>query len=133
MSGAKARTFLKPAWLLAVLPAAILAAAAPRGDRHAAPPAPEGRLASDLPALATPYRTRVTRQTNVGLLVTNYGFFGNNLANKGPSFEFPLGTSQEHLVRAGVWVGALTSNGEVHVSTGTVAGSYGSLDPRQAS
>jgi hypothetical protein len=79
------------------------------------------------------YRSRVTRQTNIGLLVTNFGFFGNNLASKGPSMEFPLGTSQEHLIRAGVWVGAVTGNGDTLVSTGTTVGSAGRLDPLQAS
>lgn len=120
-------------------PAAILlvaaAAAATGADDDHRPPANAAPVVETVlaPAESIRYASRVTRQTNVGLYLTNFGFFGNNLASKGPSLEFPLGTSEEHLVRAGLWVGAVTGNGDTLVSTGTVVGSAGSVDPRSAS
>src|SRR5262249_30455253 len=39
--------------------------------------------------------------------VTNYGFVGNNFTVRTPSMEYPVGTGHEHLVRGGLWVGAL--------------------------
>jgi hypothetical protein len=121
------------AWILLLLPAALLAAAPAGEDRHRGPEPADGVEAVLAPAESIKYSARITRQTNIGLYLTNFGFFGNNLANKGPSLEFPLGTSQEHLVRAGLWVAAVTSNGDTLTTTGTIAGTYGSLDPRMAS
>lgn len=54
---------------------------------------------------------------SVGLTVINNGFFGNNLNSRGPSMEFPLGSTEEHLVGAGLWVGAITEEGDTLVST----------------
>ncbi|HVP39258.1 MAG TPA: hypothetical protein VMS93_08770, partial [Candidatus Saccharimonadales bacterium] len=51
------------------------------------------------------YRTYSTGN-RMGLTITNYGFFGTNLTDRQPSMEYPLGTGYEHLVRAGLWVGA---------------------------
>ena len=54
-------------------------------------------------------KVAITDNNRVGLTVTNYGFFGNNFTSRSPSFEFPLGTGYEHMVRGGLWVGGLTS------------------------
>lgn len=67
---------------------------------------------------------------NVGLTVTNAGFIGkSNVRNNPtgpPSFEYPLDSGIEHLFEAGLWVGAIRSDGVVTVRTGavTAAGGY---------
>ncbi|MGH7726199.1 MAG: hypothetical protein ACREOU_12300 [Candidatus Eiseniibacteriota bacterium] len=75
------------------------------------------------------YRVKITNNNRVGLTNTNYGFFGNNFTSRSPSFEFPLGTGFEHMVRGGFWIGGITTysgTGEqLRVSTGTVDGSQG--------
>ncbi len=76
------------------------------------------------------YRVRITENNLVGLTTTNYGFFGNNFVSRSPSFEYPLGTGYEHLVRGGLWIGGLTQysgTGEaLRVTTAAVDGSQGS-------
>jgi hypothetical protein len=52
------------------------------------------------------YVSATTDVNRVGLAITNYGFFGNNLNSRSPSLEFPLGSGYEHMSRAGLWVGA---------------------------
>jgi hypothetical protein len=76
--------------------------------------------------------TRTTSANAMGLTIYNNGFFGNNLASRDPSLEYPLGSAEEHLVRAGLWVGGLASatgelaDAETLVTTATVDGYYGS-------
>jgi hypothetical protein len=107
------------AGLLVIAGAAI---AGPTVDRssptpdEAAPLAPE-ELAS--------YLQRQTDGNALGLVLTNYGFFGNNLVTRGPSMEYPLGSQIEHLVRASLWVGAINADGASVVSTGCVSGTWG--------
>ncbi|HEV8480726.1 MAG TPA: hypothetical protein VGR66_08010, partial [Candidatus Eisenbacteria bacterium] len=75
------------------------------------------------------YQLKVTDWNQVGLSVTNYGFFGNNFISKSPSLEYPLGLGYEHMSRAGLWVGALaiTDTGEgYHVTTGALDNAQGS-------
>lgn len=58
--------------------------------------------------------------------LTNYGFVGNNFASRTPSMEYPVGTGHEHLVRGGLWVGALSADANgafIGVSTGARDGS----------
>ncbi|MCC7144654.1 MAG: hypothetical protein IT349_21345, partial [Candidatus Eisenbacteria bacterium] len=69
---------------------------------------------------------KITTGNNVGLTLFNDGFFGNNFANRQPSFEYPLGSNIDHMVRGGVWIGALTAEGDTLVSTATKDGSIGS-------
>ena len=77
---------------------------------------------------------RVTSGNNLGLTVYNNGFVGTNLADRSPSMEYPLGTSQEHLVRAGIWVGGLpASEADTLVSTATLDGVFGSFKPEEIS
>lgn len=67
---------------------------------------------------------------NVGLTITNAGFIGkSNVRNNPtgpPSFEYPLESGVEHLFEAGLWVGAIRSDGVVTVRSGaiTAAGGY---------
>jgi len=72
--------------------------------------------ASQAGAQSTPFSTAITNNNRIGLTTSNYGFFGNDFISRAPSFEFPLGTGFEHMVRAGLWVGAA----KVIVDTGTV-------------
>lgn len=60
--------------------------------------------------------------TDVGLLglnVTNLGYIGHAWSKPYfPSCQYPLYSNTEHIYRGGLWVGARTSDGKVHVSTG---------------
>ncbi len=79
---------------------------------------------------APAFRVKITNNNLVGLTVTNYGFFGNNFTSRSPSFEYPLGSGFEHMVRGGLWLGGLTNYNDdsLHiykVTTGAVDGSQG--------
>ncbi len=68
--------------------------------------------------------------SNVGMTITNYGFWGNNFGSRAPSLEYPMGSGYEHLVRGGLWIGAVAfdaEKGEFYTSvvTGTVDGATG--------
>jgi hypothetical protein len=72
-------------------------------------------------------KTDVTQYTtigNVALTITNFGMIGNGFrvyddeGNPLPSFEYPIGSGTEHLYRAGLWVGAVTTAGDTLVTTG---------------
>jgi hypothetical protein len=74
------------------------------------------------------YASTLADINQVGLTVTNYGFFGNNFVNRSPSFEFPLGSGYEHMARAGLWVGALAlsdTGAFIGVSTAIVDNAQG--------
>ena len=74
------------------------------------------------------YSNRVSDANLVGMTITNYGFFGNNFVSRSPSLEYPLGSSFEHMVRGGLWIGgrALGDTGFfTAVSTGAVDGFQG--------
>ncbi|MEM6785452.1 MAG: hypothetical protein AAF624_17155 [Bacteroidota bacterium] len=75
-------------------------------------------------AAAQPFEERVVDIGNVGLTVTNAGYVGrNNVRNSpsgNPSFEYPLDSGVEHLFEAGLWVGAVRSDGTVSVRTGSI-------------
>jgi hypothetical protein len=60
--------------------------------------------------------------------LTNYGFIGNNFTTRTPSMEYPVGTGHEHLVRGGLWIGALAADANgafTGVSTAAVDGFTG--------
>ncbi|MBI5838148.1 MAG: hypothetical protein HZB25_12995 [Candidatus Eisenbacteria bacterium] len=125
----------------AALSAALLLAASLGGGTGVSPSAAaEPASGVSLPGpLGTPgalgfrYSRDYTTGSRMGLTVTNYGFFGTNLTDRTPSMEYPLGSGMEHLVRAGLWVGARTLptgsdtsfQATAHVSTGCVDGMYG--------
>ncbi len=77
----------------------------------------------------------VTSGNNLGLTVYNNGFIGTNLANRSPSMEYPLRSGEEHLVRAGLWVGGqpAASEEDTLVSTATIDGYFGTFDPNGVS
>lgn len=66
---------------------------------------------------------------NVGLTVTNAGFFGRASVRANPSgtpsFEYPLDSGVEHLFESGLWVAARRSDGTVAVRTAAVTASSG--------
>jgi hypothetical protein len=72
---------------------------------------------------------RDENQRDINLLslnVTNYGFIGNNFSARTPSMEYPVGSGHDHLVRGGLWVGAIAvdQNGVfTGVSCGAIDGS----------
>ncbi len=88
---------------------------------------PPMRVAGDV---VPSFKVKITNNNRIGLTVTNYGFFGNNFTSRSPSFEFPLGTGFEHMVRGGFWIGGLTTYSgageQIRVSTAAVDGSQGS-------
>jgi hypothetical protein len=94
-------------------------------------PASDGRDFVPLetePPLGAPGIGFVQKQTDgnaMGLRLSNYGFFGNNMVSRGPSMEYPLGSEIEHLIRAGLWIGGINAEGQTVVSSGTVSGSWG--------
>ncbi len=70
-------------------------------------------------AQAAPRKDMYTNVGFIGLAVTNLGYVGNGLANPGqPSCEYPLNSNVEHLFLGGIWVGAVTPDGSIRVSTG---------------
>jgi hypothetical protein len=75
------------------------------------------------------YDVRVHDVSRIGMTVTNYGFLGNNFVNRSPSLEYPLGSGIDHLIRAGMWVGAIDSQGDTLVSTGTIDGYWNTPSP----
>jgi hypothetical protein len=72
-----------------------------------------------------PFMQSQTDGNAVGLVISNYGFFGNNFVTRNPSMEYPLGSQQEHLIRAGLWVGGINANGDTVVSAGSISGLWG--------
>jgi hypothetical protein len=96
-----------------VLSALILSAAVLVGTAHA----------------QSNYEEAVIDAGNVGITVTNSGFFGksnvrNNPAGP-PSFEYPLDSGVEHLFEAGLWIGARRADGTFTVRTGSITSSGG--------
>ncbi len=79
-------------------------------------------------------RTKTTSANAMALAFFNNGFLGNNMATRDPSLEYPVDgeKEEEHLVRAGLWVGGLASatgelaDAETLVTTATVDGYFGS-------
>ncbi len=81
-------------------------------------------------------RTATSVYTNVGavgLNVTNVGYFGNllNPTLASPSFEYPLNSNVEHMFVGGIWVGAITAEGDSLVSAGADDTSSGQSSPTQ--
>lgn len=106
---------------LAVALPALLLAAGPAAAARAAPAA--------VSADSIRYATALAEANQVGLTVSNYGFFGTNFNSRAPSFEYPLGTGYEHMSRGGLWVGALAlsdTGAFIGVTTAIVDDSQGS-------
>ncbi len=75
------------------------------------------------------YAVKITNNNLLGLTVSNYGFIGNNFVARSPSFEYPLGSNFEHMVRGGLWIGARAVDDQgafTGVSTAAIDGTAGS-------
>jgi hypothetical protein len=125
-------------WVLLLVGLTGILAGRAWGDRDHRPPWPvassTGQAEED-----TLIVYKVTSGNNVGLTIFNNGFFGNNLASRAPSFEYPLGSTQEHMVRGGLWVGGIKERREepgvldTLVTTATIDGYFGSFDAEAVS
>lgn len=72
------------------------------------------------------FQTKYTDASKIGLTLSNFGFFGNDFINRSPSFEYPLGSGIEHMVRGGLWVGGINGDtGDTLVTTGSQDGTVG--------
>lgn len=72
---------------------------------------------------------RILDNNRLGMTLSNYGFIGTNFTSRSPSFEYPLGSGHQHMVRGGPWVGALSADEDgafVGVTTAAVDGFQGS-------
>jgi hypothetical protein len=122
---------MRPRHLLPVLLLAFPALAGGRDHRAASRPE-AGAVA---PPEASEIEGRVTTLNAMALNFFNNGFLGNNFANRDPSLEYPVGDprEQEHLVRAGIWVGGLFSenadlaDADTLCTTATIDGTAGSF------
>ena len=95
------------------------------GD-HSPPASVIEATADPAPPLgAAALSVRQTDGNALGLTLTNFGFFGDNFDDRGPSMEYPLGSEIDHLIRAGIWIGGITAEQDTVVSTGTITGYYG--------
>jgi hypothetical protein len=66
------------------------------------------------------------------MTVTNYGFYGNNFFSRAASLEYPANRGYEHMVRGGLWVGAVardTAGEFTGVTSGTVDAAQGPTSP----
>jgi len=71
-------------------------------------------------ATALPKEDLVTKAGILGVTITNIGYIGNSFRDRSlPSCEYPLNSNVEHLFSAGVWVGALSADGDILVTTGS--------------
>jgi hypothetical protein len=121
------------AWLLLL---SLAGAAAPAGAGVDHRPATDAPAPAAAPAAEDSIRItgRLTGANAVGLTFYNNGFFGTNMASRAASLEYPIGTEEEHLVRAGLWIGGLYSadgsleTADTLCTTATVDGYFGTSD-----
>lgn len=123
-------------WPLAVAAAALVSASPQRaahGESAARPPDPvpgalqqqrqceyDNRRDETLDSTRASFSVRVVGPGNVGMSITNFGSVGNDHDTRAASFEFPNGSEIEHLIRGGIWIGAVTADGETLVSTASL-------------
>ena len=117
--------------LIYLILASVLPLWAAEGD-HSPPepvdPPPAGPFwAGDRDSLIQDYVFKVQDIGNLAISLTNHAFIGDNFADRDiPSMVFPKGSSIDHLVRAGLWVGGINTNLDPLVTTGVQDGYYGS-------
>ena len=90
-------------------------------------PPPAGPFAAgEREELLKDYVSKVQDIGNVAISLTNFGFIGDNFADRDvPSMVFPKGSAIDHLIRAGIWVGGINTNLDQLVTTGVEDGYYG--------
>ncbi len=112
-------------WTLPIL-LTLWAAVATAGPRDpSAPLRPDARG-------KTVVRGASTNIGNLGLGITNLGWFGNllNPTVSYPSFEWPLNSGVEHMFLAGLWVGGITTEADTLVSAGAEDTASNSGNPK---
>jgi hypothetical protein len=104
------RALVRSLLLLMVL--ALAPAPAHAGDDHrgSSDPSQSARIARVATSDSISYAARVLNGNKLGLTLTNYGFIGTNFSSAAPSFEYPLGSSHMHMVRGGMWIGAISAD-----------------------
>lgn len=65
---------------------------------------------------------KATQYGNLAITISAFGVLGTNFASgvRLPSLEFPINSKTEHLTIAGIWIGAITPQGDTLVSTSAV-------------
>ena len=117
---------------IALLLAALVVVPVVHADAdHLASPDAIARPAAVTASDSIAFAMRIMNENLAALSITNYGFIGNNFQSRGPSFEYPLGTGNDHMVRGGLWIGGITfdpttAQVESLVTAGAVDGSQGS-------
>lgn len=119
----------------ALVPAGAALAPAAARDHRQARPFQEPPAAAEADTSARVYVSLISGRDETGhdlnsmsINITNYGFIGNNFTTKAPSMEYPVGSGHDHLVRGGLWIGALAVGPDsafTGVTTATVDGSAG--------
>lgn len=105
---------------------ALLAAAAAVGLGALAPAYAQrqcefdNRVDEGLDSTRAPFSALVMGPGNVAITISNFGAVGNDHDSRAPSFEYPNGSEIEHLIRGGIWIGAVTADGETLVSTASL-------------
>ena len=102
--------------MLAIAPAAHSGVPVDGNEPHSVP---TPQLTPMSTADSIGYAAKVAAGNLIGVTITNYGFIGNNFISRDPSFEYPLGSCYEHLVRGGLWVGGKATD-ENGIFTGVV-------------
>jgi len=106
---------------------AMLAAGAAVAADPAPPPAPAGGAQRIVPDTVR-FDQEIQNGDAIAMTMTNYGFYGNNFFRRDASFEYPTDRGYEHMVRGGLWVGALATDDQgefMGVTCGTVDASAG--------
>ncbi|MBN1825755.1 MAG: hypothetical protein JW958_05765 [Candidatus Eisenbacteria bacterium] len=69
---------------------------------------------------------KFTSVNQIGLMINNNGFLGTNLPSElsPPSFEYPLGTDLERMIRGGIWIGAINVDNDTLVSHAAIDAYY---------
>lgn len=105
--------------LLILVVTLCLHGAAESGDARSRDPGSSGT-----PGLGKPLVDDYWHYTNIGnigLTITNFSNIGNAFSNpEQPSCEYPLNSGIEHVYRGGLWVGAISPDLTIHVTTGAL-------------
>ena len=97
--------------LLALLLLLPVASARATGGGASPPAAPAAAAATSRVFVSLiSGRDRTGDLNAMSMNITNYGLIGNNFTVRTPSMEYPVGTGHEHLVRGGLWVGAVSAD-----------------------
>ncbi len=78
-----------------------------------------GREDTSLPPADAGFQLLVAGPGTVGLSISNFGTVGNDHDTRAASFEYPNGSEIEHLIRGGLWIAAVSADGETLVTTGS--------------